>query len=301
MENLALLLLCFALGVALRKSGRLPEATPAALNGFIIHVALPALTLHHLRKLPIDAGLAFPVAMAWILFAFGVAYFFAAHRVLGWSRATTGALILTGALGNTSFVGLPMIECFFGRAHLGVGILIDQLGTYVVLSTVGLLVAAMLSAGALSVRSVLRRIGTFPPFIAVLIAVASAPLALPDWLDGSFARLGDTLAPLALVSVGFQLRLGALRERWRPLTVGLAYKLVVGPIAVLLVFASLTDLDDPVIRITIFEAAMAPMIGGAVVAIENKLDPELVTHMVGIGIPLSFVTLSVWSLALGAL
>jgi len=43
------------------------------------------------------------------------------------------------------------------------------------------------------------------------------------------------------------------------------------------------------------------MIGGAVVAIENKLDPELVTLMVGIGIPLSFVTLSVWSLALGAL
>jgi hypothetical protein len=300
-ENLALLLLCFALGIVLRKSGRLPEATPAALNGFIIHVALPALTLHHLRKLPLDAGLAFPVAMAWILFAFGVAFFFAARRMLGWSRATTGALILTGALGNTSFVGLPMIECFFGRSHLGVGILIDQLGTYVVLSTVGLLVAAALSAGTLSVRSVVRRIGTFPPFIAVLVALASAPVVLPDWLEGTFARLGDTLAPLALVSVGYQLRLGALRKRWRPLTVGLAYKLVAGPIAVLIVLASLTDLDDPVIRITIFEAAMAPMIGGAVVAIENKLDPELVTLMVGIGIPLSFVTLSVWSLALGAL
>lgn len=301
MENLALLLICFALGVVLRVSGRLPEATPAALNGFIINVALPALTLHHLRKLPLDAGLAFPVAMAWILFALGVAFFFAVRRMLGWSRATTGALILTGALGNTSFVGLPMIECFFGRAHLGVGILIDQLGTYVVLSTVGLLVAAALSAGTISARSVVRRIGTFPPFLAVLVALASAPLALPDWLEGTFVRLGDTLAPLALFSVGFQLRLGALRDRWRPLTIGLAYKLVAGPIAVLLVLASLTDLDDPVIRITIFEAAMAPMIGGAVVAIENKLDPELVTLMVGIGIPLSFVTLSVWSLALGAL
>jgi malate permease and related proteins len=301
MENMALLLICFGLGVALRKSGRLPEGAAATLNGFIVHVSLPALTLHYLRKLPMDASLAFPVAMAWILFAFGIAFFFAARRLLGWSRGTTGALVLTGALGNTSFVGLPMIECFFGRDQLGVGILVDQLGTYVVLSTVGLLTAAALSSGTLSLANVARRIGTFPPFVAVLIALASAPLAIPGWLDGTFARLGDTLAPLALISVGFQLRLGALRERWRPLAVGLAYKLFAGPLAVLAIFALLTDLHDPVIRVTIFEAAMAPMIGGAIVAIDNELDPELVTLMVGIGIPLSFLTLGAWWLALGAL
>ena len=45
MSNFALLLLCFALGMVLRRTGRLPEATPAALNGFIVHVSLPALTL----------------------------------------------------------------------------------------------------------------------------------------------------------------------------------------------------------------------------------------------------------------
>jgi predicted permease len=300
-QNLVLLLVCFALGAALRRSGRLPDNAAAGLNGFIVHVSLPALTLHHLRGLPIDSSLAFPVAMAWILFALGVAFFFAARRLLGWSRATTGALVLTGALGNTSFVGLPMIECFFGRDQLGIGILVDQLGTYVVLSTVGLLIAATLSSGTLSLASVARRIATFPPFIAVLVAFASAPLTFPGWLEEPFTRLGDTLAPLALFSVGFQLRLGALRERWRPLAVGLAYKLFAGPLAVLAVFALLTDLHDPVIRVTIFEAAMAPMIGGAIVAIENKLDPELVTLMVGIGIPLSFITLAGWWLALAVL
>jgi predicted permease len=35
-------------------------------------------------------------------------------------------------------------------------------------------------------------------------------------------------------------------------------------------------------------------IGAAVVAIEHKLDPPLVTLMVGIGILLSFLTLPVW-------
>jgi len=294
MSNFALLLVCFALGMALRKSGRLPEAAPAALNGFIVHVSLPALTLHHLRHLDFDASLAGPLAMAWLLFAIGVAFFFAAQRVFRWPAATTGALILTGALGNTSFVGVPMIECFFGREHVGLGILIDQLGTYVVLSTVGLLIAATLSAGELTARAIAQRIFAFPPFLAVLTALALAPLALPQWLDAVFLRLGDTLAPLALFSVGFQLRFAAVREHWRPLAAGLGFKLVAGPLSVLAVFATFSDLDSPVLQVAVFEAAMAPMIGGAIVAAQHKLDPELTTLMVGVGIPLSFLTLPAW-------
>ena len=300
MSNFALLLLCFALGMVLRKTGRLPEATPAALNGFIVHVSLPALTLHHLRHLNFDASVAAPLAMAWLLFAVGVAFFLAAQRLFRWPAATTGALILTGALGNTSFVGLPMIESFFGREHVGLGILIDQLGTYMVLSTVGLLIAATLSAGELTARAVAQRVLTFPPFLAVLLALASAPLPSPQWADAAFARLGDTLAPLALFSVGFQLRLAALRSRWRPLAAGLGYKLVAGPLAVLAVFAALTNLDNPAMQVAVFEAAMAPMIGGAIVAAQHKLDPELGTLMLGIGIPLSFLTLPVWWYALAA-
>ena len=193
-----------------------------------------------------------------------------------------------------------MIESFFGREHVGLGILIDQLGTYMVLSTVGLLIAATLSAGELTARAVAQRVLTFPPFLAVLLALASAPLPSPQWADAAFARLGDTLAPLALFSVGFQLRLAALRSRWRPLAAGLGYKLVAGPLAVLAVFAALTDLDNPAMQVAVFEAAMAPMIGGAIVAAQHKLDPELGTLMLGIGIPLSFLTLPVWWYALAA-
>jgi len=37
--------------------------------------------------------------------------------------------MLTGGLANTSFIGLPMIETFYGPQFLGLGILIDQLGS----------------------------------------------------------------------------------------------------------------------------------------------------------------------------
>ena len=44
MANLGLLVVCLALGVLLRHSGRLAEGTPQALNGFVLNVALPAAT-----------------------------------------------------------------------------------------------------------------------------------------------------------------------------------------------------------------------------------------------------------------
>ena len=40
---------------------------------------------------------------------------------------------------------------------------------------------------------------------------------------------------------------------------------------------------------------MAPQIGAAIVALDHDLDPQLVTLMVGIGTPLSFLTLPLWS------
>ena len=51
-------------------------------------------------------------------------------------------------------------------------------------------------------------------------------------------------------------------------------------------------LAGPVAEVAIFEAAMGPQIGGAIVAMQHGLNPRLVTLMVGVGIPLSLLTAS---------
>ena len=143
MNNIVLLLACFGLGVLLRTSGRLPAAAPAALNGFVVNVSLPALTLLTVHGLRLHPQLALAALMPWLLFAAGAGFFWAVGRWLNLSRGTLGALVLTGSLANTSFVGLPMIETWYGREQMGVGIVIDQLGSYLVLSTLGILVAGL--------------------------------------------------------------------------------------------------------------------------------------------------------------
>jgi len=45
---------------------------------------------------------------------------------------------------------------------------------------------------------------------------------------------------------------------------------------------------------------MAPMIGAGIVAMQYKLNAPLVSLMLGIGIPLSLMTVPAWWYALGA-
>jgi hypothetical protein len=127
------------------------------------------------------------------------------------------------------------------------------------------------------------------------------PFEYPIWLDDLLKRLGATLVPIALVSVGYQLQLSHVRGKAYALTVGLVFKLVVGPALILLLFTGLLRSDWQVLSVTVFEAAMGPMIGASIVAMDHELDPPLVTLMVGVGIPLSFLTLPMWWHLLGLL
>jgi len=282
----------------LRKSGRAPENAHLALNAFIIHVSLPALTLLQIHRIALRPELFYSVAMPWILFAFGAAFFWVVAKAMKLSPATTGALMLSGGLANTSFVGLPMIETFYGRNGMAIGILIDQLGTYLVLSTLGIAIASIYSAGANSAAAILKRVFTFPPLLALLLALALMNIEYPAWLENVLRRLGDTLSPLALVSVGLQLRLDQLRGNKSPLALGLSFKLLLAPLLLAILYVGVLRATGEVIRITLFEAAMGPQIGGAIVAIQHGLNPPLITLMVGIGITLSFLTLPAWWYAL---
>lgn len=298
MANIILLAICLAAGIGLNKTGRFPAATPAALNGFIIHISLPALAILHIHNLKIDSSLLFTAIMAWLVFGVAWGIFDMAGRMFSIDRKRVGALIMVAGLGNTSFVGLPMIEAYFGKEYLGVGIIADQLGSFMVLSTLGILVSTIYSSGDVSPRQMARKVFMFPPFQALILAFLLRPLPFPAWSVTILEKLGATLTPLALVSVGFQLHFGGIREVAKPLAAGLGYKLLLAPALIWLLYSSILGATGTITQVTIFEAAMAPMITAGIIAIDHDLEPRLVTLMLGLGIPLSFVTLHLWHMFL---
>lgn len=298
MANIILLAVCLLAGIGLKKTGRFPVATPSVLNSFIIHISLPALAILHIHTMKLDTSLALTASMAWLLFGCSWALFGCVGKLFKLDRNTIGALIVVAGLGNTSFVGLPMIEAYFGKEYLGVGIIADQLGSFMVLSTLGIFVASYYSSGTVSPRQMVRKVAMFPPFQALILALVFRPVPFPDWTVTILEKLGATLTPLALVSVGFQLHFGGMKALAKPLAAGLAYKLLLGPAIIYLLYVGLLGASGTVIQVTIFEAAMAPMITAGIIAIDHDLKPQLVGMLVGVGIPLSFVTLHFWHLFL---
>lgn len=302
MGNFILLLFCFAIGIILRHYGRLPENTPAVLNSFIINISLPAMALAYLHDIELTSTLLYSVLAPWVMFLIGACVLWPVCKAMHFRRETTGCVILVGGLANTSFIGIPMIEAFYGASWISVGIVIDQLGSYVILSLLGITVARIFSDGpSPDLKELALRILRFPPFIATIAALLLLSVPYPDWLDTLLTRLAATVAPLALVSVGFQLRLSEVKGKFIPLVTALSYKLVFGPLIVLAIFVWALGARGTIMQVTIFEVAMAPMIGASIVAMNNDLDPALATLLVAIGVPLSFVTLALWYYVLAGL
>jgi predicted permease len=298
--------LYFAIGIVLRRFLSNPEKSAKALNHIVLGLAFPALIFLQLPKLLASHqdshGILLAVLMPWVQFALITAIALFLLQKKFWTKATAACVILTCGLGNTSFVGFPLIELFYGDEGLRVAVLIDQLGTFLVLSTLGIFTASLMSGRKVSLAVTAKKIFTFPPFLAMLLALAAFYL-LPSillTLESTFSALSKLLVPCALISVGLQLNLNRnfLNERKAALTTALTLKLFLIPLIFFTADILLLKNYSLTAKVTILESAMAPMITGAIVATEFGLDPNLASLMVSIGIPISLLTVYGWKFLL---
>lgn len=274
----------------------MPDNAHTALNTFVIYIAIPALALYYIPRLHFSKELLYPLSTAWIVFAASWLFFGLLGKFLGWSRKLTGSLILTAGLGNTAFVGFPMIEALYGTDGLKTAIIIDQPGTFFIVSTLGIVVAALYSGGEMKASIIAKKVLYFPPFIGFLIALSMNILGIdfPEIGRDVFLQLSRTITPVALVSVGLQLKIQKRSSHWGFLALGLGFKLILVPLFLYFIYAVLFNQSGPEFQICILEAAMAPMVTAAIVASAYGLKPRFSSLMLSVGIPLSLATVLIW-------
>jgi predicted permease len=136
----------------------------------------------------------------------------------------------------------------------------------------------------------------FPPFIAFAIALLMIPLGIQ--VEGSLKfvleRLGSLVTPLALVSVGLQLKFERESQHWKFLGLGLLYKLILTPALIYLIYVIALGGKGKVVEVCLVEAAMPSMITATIVSAAHGLKPRLSSMMIGFGIPISGLTLMIW-------
>ena len=292
MQNFLIILTFLLIGMGIKRLPAFPKETGNALNLIVIYVSLPALILLKIPQLVFSSELLAPVIMPWAMLVFSAALILVLAKAFKWDRATTGCLLLLVPLGNTSFLGIPMTRAFFGEAAVPYALLYDQLGSFLALATYGSFVLALYGRGSSrpSLHAVLKKVVSFPPFIALVAAFLLRPLTYPPIIIDILDMLAATLIPLVMIAVGYQLQPKMDKAVRAPLWLGLVIKLLVAPLVALLVTRFL-GWDGELVRVSILEAGMPPMVSAGALAILDDLNSPLAAALVGIGIVVSFLTL----------
>ena len=293
MSNFILIGLFVGLGLLFRRMEAFPKDSAQVLNMFALYVSLPALILLKVPQLELGSDALVAAVAPWGMLLLSIALILPASRHFGWSRAKTGVLLLVVPIGNTSFMGVPMVNAFFGPSGIPYLIVYDQVGTILIFALYGSLILAMYGReGTLKVSSVARRALTFPPTIAAAAGLALRPWPYPEAVVSALHGISQSLTPLVMTAIGLQLRWRLERSVLGPLSYGLLIKLLIAPLAALAV-CRLLGLTGLPVDIAVFEAGMPPMVTAAALAVVAGMESELAIALVGIGIILSFATLPI--------
>lgn len=283
---LLLVSIMFLAGSTLTRLGVFSDAGADVINRFVVYVSLPALVLHLVPKLPWRPELLLLVVVPWATLLIAAVAVLLLARAYAWPRSVLGALLLCAPLGNTSFLGAPLIAALRGDQAVQYALIYDQLGSFLALSTYGLFVLARFSSEARpSLATMLERVATFPPFTALVLAFSLPPL--PAALDTALQRIGDTLSPLAMFAVGMRLRIRLPEER-AALAYGLGVKMLLVPACALIIIRTFSE-PGLSADVAILEAAMPPMLSAAALASIANLAPELCAALAGYGIVTAFI------------
>jgi predicted permease len=295
---LLIVLVMLCAGYACARLGIFPLDASETFHRFVIYVCLPAMVWKLVPTLQYEAGLWVLVLIPWLLLTLMAAGVYALCRLLGWSRAVCGALLLCVPLGNTSFLGFPMIAALVGEPAVRYALLYDQLGSFLALSTYGLLVAARFGGGPTpSLAQTLRRIVTFPPFVAMILAFT--PLVRFAVLQPLWIRLSDALVPIAMFAVGLRIELRPPRP-WSGLIAGLGLKMLLMP-ALAWLIALACNASPVLTHVSVLEAGMPAQITAGALAMLSGLAPELAAALVGYGVLLALLSLPLIAALLGPL
>lgn len=292
MEQFIFIIALLVIGVLLQKSDA-PADLAKSLNFFVIYVSLPATVLIQVPKIHLDLSALGVILIPWMLLPIVIAMVIMMTR--NHPPHVRAALLLVMPLGNTSFVGIPIVHTLLGEEAIPYVLMYDQFGTFLMLSLYGAAVIARYETGTFHKRLIVKKLLLFPPFIFLIFALFFG--AMPSSAQPYLQTLASTLVPLALISVGYSMKFGGEVD-YGLFTQSLILKLIIMPlIAFGILFAMGTE--PLALKTAVLESGMPSMITAGALAIAAGFAPALSAALVGYGIIISLVTLPIIAYILG--
>ena len=232
------LFLVMLAGAGLARARILDEGGVSGLSRYVYWLGFPLLLVHSLGSAPPPSPAA---ALGLVGYACGalcpLLLTMALARFVRWPMEVRAALPMCASLGNTGFVGLPLVLSLFGVKALGWGAAIVAID-WVLLAGVS---GTVLNTTAHPIHRAAAR-GVFTPIVAgaaLGVAQMATGWRWPGPVDGAIAMISASATGVGLVALGASLaarRAPAVEPApaaaW-PIGFAVAAKLLVAPLCVL--------------------------------------------------------------------
>ncbi|NAW50740.1 AEC family transporter [Elizabethkingia argentiflava] len=298
MINSVLIVVCIVSGMVFKTTKTIHPDAHKGINTWILYIALPAVSFKYLPKVEWSREMLFPM-LSTVFIALGSWLFMLGYcKYKSYSERSRSTLELTSGYSNTSFLGFPIISALYGEHLLSIAIICDQT-MFLVLSTLGIIAALRggSQSGNLKAGFILKRLFSFPPFLGCIAALLMAQFFNLDFAEPFFDKLAATVAPLALFSVGLQLKFNGWRKLIPQISTSMFYKLLLAP-AMVLGLALFFGIKGEVAKVSILEAAMPTLISSSIVVEQFKLNTKLTNLIIGMSIMVGLFTVLLWFVAI---
>ncbi|HEU4494871.1 MAG TPA: AEC family transporter [Rubrobacteraceae bacterium] len=274
----------------------LSEASVAGVNAFVFYFALPAFIFNLLATSPLADVANGPFVAAYL--GTGLVLFVVAAvlgRLLFKVRRSEAVLQGSAAvLGNTGYMGIPLVAAAFGdRAAIPLVLGLTLEATVLIPLTI-VLVEAQKGLGSRLLGSVGGALVRNPIIIAIFagVLVSAVGLGLPTPVENFTALLGDAAGPCALFALGATLAGFPISTGIGEVSYMTLFKLLVHPTAMWFATTRLFDVEPLWATVAILGAALPVAANVFIIARQYDTYVERVSSAILVSTAISVVTVS---------
>jgi predicted permease len=208
------------------------------------------------------------------------------------------SLILPVMMGQTAFMGYPIVLGTWGDEGLVIAILYD-ISTYIIFSLLKIILTVTSKDESNHIESkdkikqIIKSIISLPILWAILLGIIFSLNKISIIPFGPvFKYLADLTSPMVMILLGLTLDFKGIRENFKVGAVVSLIKLVLFPLAVFII-STILNLSPDMIKISVVEAAMPCALISLSLGIDHDMDYKLISDCIIISTVFSIITIFV--------
>lgn len=279
-------LILILLGYILKSIKFLKEEEGEIIKKILFNISLPSLVLYSILTSNFSGNylilfILVPLAMIiqfFLLFLFGKLYIK--------DKKDFANLILSGVMGNTAFLGYPLVEIFFGTNNLPYGILYDQAHFYTFLVIIYPLISFLSGNNINNIKSSFIS----PPVFAFLIGLILRNFYIPTIIIDSLNILKSSVTPLVMLYIGINLEFKFDSKDFTYLLPVTIFKLIVFPFLFYFI-SSFFVIQKNILNVALLQSMMPTMMATIIFGAQIGLNKKTLAKAVGLTTILSPITI----------